>query len=169
MWCKQCNIETDADTCEQCGNKTEEDIPYEIYWCEDCKVPIIKAVNAIDKDVCPICGNNTTYMCADLRPVFPEERLLFEIISGKPLAYIDKSVWASNNRYYINGKAIAISSAWYRKLPPESIRIQLNEYQSQNNYDAFNRASKEQRAKFLRCLRRYRTTRENGALVLLYV
>lgn len=138
MWCKTCNIETDANVCEQCGNKTEEDIPYEIYWCDECKTPIIKAVNSIDKNTCPICGKTIAYMCADLRPVFPEERLLFEIISGKPLAYIDKSVWASNNRYYIDGKAIAINSAWYRKLPPDTIRLQLEKYKSQNNYSAFN-------------------------------
>ena len=39
MWCKACNRETEKEICELCGNETEQDIPLEIYWCEDCKVP----------------------------------------------------------------------------------------------------------------------------------
>ena len=45
-------------------------------------------------------------MASDLRPVFPEERLLLEILLGsKPHEYINKSVWVANSRYYIDGKA----------------------------------------------------------------
>ena len=103
MWCKKCNCETEEKKCSICGSATEEDIPYELYWCDHCKVPLIKAVNGADKDYCPLCGEKTRYMAADIRPVFPEERLLFEILLNKPMAFIEKSVWASNNRYYIDG------------------------------------------------------------------
>ncbi|GHV35227.1 hypothetical protein FACS18949_12750 [Clostridia bacterium] len=92
MWCKKCRRETIKEKCEMCGAETEREIPLEVYWCGDCKVPIIKYANDIDRDICPSCGGHTSYLCADLRPVFPEERLLFEIIQGKPLAYIEKSV-----------------------------------------------------------------------------
>lgn len=138
MWCKTCSRETENSKCEFCGNPTESEVSLEIYWCCECKVPIIKYANSIDKYVCPECGADTAYLCADLRPVFPEERLMFEILQGKPLAYLDKSVWASNNRYYVDGKSITITSRTYKKQTPEFIREQLNQYKAQNSYDFFN-------------------------------
>ena len=138
MWCKNCSRETDEKVCSSCGTKTEEDIPYEIYWCDECKIPLIKAVNGVDRDTCPLCGGKTSYLVADLRPVFPEERLLLEILFDKPLAYINKSVWASNNRYYIDGKPVVITSAWYKKYSAEYIRERLEKYKIQNSYDFFN-------------------------------
>ena len=139
MWCKNCNRETDEEVCSVCGIKTEEDIPYELHWCDKCKVPLIKAVNGADRETCPVCGGKTSYLAADLRPVFPEERLLLEILSDKPLAYINKSVWASNNRYYIDGKPIVVTAAWYKKYSATYIREQLEKYKQQNNYDFFNK------------------------------
>jgi phosphoadenosine phosphosulfate reductase len=58
---------------------TVPEIPLEIFWCAHCRVPVIKYANALDKDICPACGGAISYLCADLRPVFPEERLLFDI------------------------------------------------------------------------------------------
>ena len=47
------------------------------------------------------------YLTTDIRPVFPEERLLMEVLLGKePNEYLEKSVWAINSRYYIDGKSI---------------------------------------------------------------
>lgn len=139
MWCKKCNTETNDKICERCGSKTEEDIPYEIYWCEDCNIPLIKAVNSADKDCCPICGKKTLYLTSDIRPVFPEERLLLEIMLEKPMEFFEKSVWASNNRYYIDGKTITINSSLYKKHTPDWIREKLDEYRHQNNYDYFDK------------------------------
>ncbi len=133
MWCKECGRDTNNETCELCGAVAEQDIPLEIYWCDECKSPIIKYANDIDKEVCPSCKRTTSYLCADLRPVFPEERLLLEILHGKPLAYMNDSVWASNNRYYINGKPVVISTKFYKKFAPEFIREQLREWQPQNS------------------------------------
>lgn len=138
MWCKNCNRETDEEVCSVCGIKTEEDIPYELHWCDECKVPLIKAINDADRDTCSLCGGKTSYLVADLRPVFPEERLLLEILSDKPLAYINKSVWASNNRYYIDGKPIVVTAAWYKKYSAAYIREQLEKYKEHNNYNFFN-------------------------------
>lgn len=138
MWCKNCNRETDDEVCSICGIKTEEDIPYELHWCDECKVPLIKAINDADRDTCSLCGGKTSYLVADLRPVFPEERLLLEILSDKPLAYINKSVWASNNRYYIDGKPIVVTAAWYKKYSAAYIREQLEKYKEHNNYNFFN-------------------------------
>ncbi|MHB8986924.1 MAG: phosphoadenosine phosphosulfate reductase family protein, partial [Eubacteriales bacterium] len=105
MWCKNCSRETNSETCELCGAATEQDIPILIYWCNDCKTPIIKSANRIDKNICPLCRKETVYLCADLRPVFPEERLLIEILIAKPFEYINKTVWAADNRYYIDGES----------------------------------------------------------------
>lgn len=138
MWCKKCNCETDDKVCSICGLKTEEDIPYELHWCSECKIPLIKAVNDVGRGTCPICGGKTSYLSTDLRPVFPEERLLLEILLDMPLAYLNRSAWASNNRYYIDGKPIVITTDWYKKYPTTYIREQLEKYKEQNNYDFFN-------------------------------
>jgi len=138
MWCKKCNIETDSKICDLCGSKTEEDIPYEIYWCDNCKIPLIKAINGNDKDTCPICKAHATYFASDIRPVFPEERLLVEILLDKPLAFINKSVWASNNRYYVDGTTITINSSLYKKYSADQIREKIDEYSPKNNYESFN-------------------------------
>ncbi|NLG04667.1 MAG: phosphoadenosine phosphosulfate reductase family protein [Clostridia bacterium] len=138
MWCKICSRETNSETCELCGNATEQDIPIMVYWCNDCKTPIIKSANRIDKNICPLCGKETSYLCSDLRPVFPEERLLIEILTAKPLEYINKTVWAADNRYYIDGESKMIPISAYKKRSADKIVEQLEKYKEQNSYDFFN-------------------------------
>lgn len=139
MWCKNCNIETNSDICPICGKATEEDLPVEIYWCDSCKIPIIQSVNQSDKGICPICGKRLNYMASDLRPVFPEERLLIEILLGyKPNELSTNSVWASNNRYFIDGISHVVSNKIYSSSDTRKI-IQLLEANPQkDNYNAFN-------------------------------
>jgi len=138
LWCKKCRRETTKEKCESCGVTTEQEIPLEIYWCRNCNVPIIKYANAVDRNYCPVCSNTTSYLCADMRPVFPEERLLLEIMQGKPLSLMKQSVWASDSRYYIDGISTAISQTSYKKLSSDIIREQLNKYASKNSYVEFN-------------------------------
>ena len=83
MWCRKCNIETNEKLCPVCGEETIEDLPIEVYWCGHCKTPVIQQTNQVDKGICPICGAQTRYLSTDLRPVFPEERLLLEILLDK--------------------------------------------------------------------------------------
>jgi phosphoadenosine phosphosulfate reductase len=137
MWCRECNRETETEECELCGTVTDPDVPLEIYWCAECKAPIIKYASDIDKDICPSCKRTTSYLSADLRPVFPEERLLLEVLQGKPFAYIDKSVWASSNRYYIDGKPLTVSMKVYRNQSIDDIRQLLEEFAPQNHSDFF--------------------------------
>lgn len=138
MWCKNCNAETELSKCPVCGTDTVDDIPYEVYWCSDCNIPIIKSANDNESNVCPICGHEIKYLTTDLRPVFPEERLLFEVLMGKPLSYQNSSVWASDNRYYIDGVPVVCPSTIYKKHSPEFIRSELEKYSDQNTYDSFN-------------------------------
>jgi len=138
LWCKSCNRESNNDICELCGAATEQDTPILIYWCKDCKTPIIKSADRIDKNICPLCGKETDYLCADLRPVFPEERLLIEILIAKPFEYINKTVWAADNRYYIDGESKVIPISVFKKSSANQIADLLEKYKEQNSYDFFN-------------------------------
>lgn len=139
MWCKTCERESFSDICEICGQPTVTDIPSNIYWCGKCKTPIIHKENDRNKAICPICKSETKYLCTDLRPVFPEERLLFEILIGKPFEYKDCSVWANNNRYYIDGKVKVFSTSHYENSNIDEIRTQLQELQPRNSYENFDK------------------------------
>ena len=137
MWCKECRRETKQDTCELCGNPTETDIPVEVYRCDSCNIPILRYANDIDRCTCTLCGGKADYMASDLRPVFPEERLLIEIILDKPLEFINRSVWANANRYYIDGKPVVISSKHYKMYSADQLREMLEKYKPQNSYEFF--------------------------------
>ncbi len=139
MWCKNCSHETNFSVCELCNEPTEPVIPTEVYWCSHCNIPIIKEINDTTKDTCPICGKHTQYLSSDLRPVFPEERLLIELLLDEPLKYLNSSVWANNNRYYFDGKSKAISSKHYKKYSAEYIKQKIDEYQTQNSNNAFDK------------------------------
>lgn len=139
MWCKHCNITVNDSKCPVCGNIAVEDIPVEIYWCSKCKVPVIQDALRGRNDICHKCGSKTEYLASDIRPVFPEERLLLELLLGKkPNAYIQKSVWAINSRYYIDGKAIALSSGLYKTASIDNISAKLDKYSHSNSYAYFN-------------------------------
>lgn len=139
MWCKQCNLETNEIRCPVCGAETIEDIPVEVYWCENCKVPLIHLSTAVEKGTCPICGGKTHYLSADLRPVFPEERLLLSCLLDKePDSLMGNSVWAANSRYYIDGKGISISSKTFADADTDSISETVHRYSEVVDYSTFN-------------------------------
>jgi len=135
-FCSKCNQSfspnglTGADsTCPFCGERAETHS--ELFWCKQCNVPIY------DK-VCPVCNSTGEKFTSDARPVYPEERLLIEILLGKPLEYINDSVWnGSGNRYYVNGKRIPFSVANVNKYDADIVRSELAKYAGQNSYDAF--------------------------------
>lgn len=139
MWCKNCNIETNEKMCPICGEESIEDLPVEVYWCHQCQTPIIQTVNQANIGICPLCGAKTKYMSADLRPVFPEERLLLEILlEVKPHEYREKSVWAADSRYYIDGKSVNISSKTFQLADADKIASILEIESEKNTYDFFN-------------------------------
>lgn len=137
MWCENCNRETPLDTCEICGKSTISEIPQKIFWCSHCKSPVIKAVNSTDSDICPCCGNKIEYLSKDLRPVFPEERLLLELLIAKPFEFASKSVWANNTRYYIDGKAKLVTTKHFSKANIDNIIRTLEALKEENirNYN----------------------------------
>jgi len=138
-WCGDCKIETSEEICPVCGKDTIEGVPTQVYWCKYCNSPIIHKMNQVGKGICPICGKKTKYLTTDVRPVFPEERLLLEILLGKkPHELITSSVWAADSRYYIDGNSIAISSELFQTADADAIREKLNEHKSANSYKYFN-------------------------------
>lgn len=138
MWCKSCRRETNSEVCEICGDVTEENITVETYYCSECNIPIIKYANDVNREVCPLCSGHTKYFASDLRPVFPEERLLIEILLDCPMKYKDSSIWANNNKFYFDGKVKTITSKYYKKYDAAYIISELDKYKAQNTYDSFN-------------------------------
>ena len=105
----------------------------QVFYCSKCFLPIISQKEAIclNDDFspkCPICHNVTKYLSSDLRPVFPEERLLLEILLQKePFSLAKSSVWNNTNRYYIDGKVISISSSIFRNANCSELKKILDE------------------------------------------
>lgn len=138
MWCKNCRKESQHEYCEICGEKTEEEIPSLIYWCKECNNLLIKKENEIEKNFCLECGEKLEYLSADVRPVFPEERLLLEILLDVPMKYHKSNVWVSANRYYIDGKKIVLNSKMYNKYSSNEIIRKLKKHKEENTYEFFN-------------------------------
>ena len=138
MWCKNCNLETNEAICPVCGLETSEDLPVEIYWCNDCRIPVIHVSTAADKGICPVCHGKTRYLTADLRPVFPEERLLIALLLDKaPDALMQKSVWATGSRYYIDGMSLSISTKTFETADIDKINDLLEKSADAIDYTFF--------------------------------
>lgn len=160
MWCRVCEIETTDEVCSVCGYPTiSENLGSVdntvVHYCHNCNTPIIFRANDTLLGKCPICNGKADYLAKDMRPVFPEERLLLELLLNEtPGAFEDKSVWASNSRYYVNGKPTAFSSSTFREANTDKLIKQIEEYHYlvvsdskayknfENQIDTFKKANK---------------------------
>ena len=102
------------------------------------------------KGVCPLCGGATRYLATDLRPVFPEERLLLE---AEPLSLAEKSVWAQDSRYYIAGKARSIPAKVFSGADTDSLSGRLEQLKNQNGSEEITGRFENQVQKFVRANR----------------
>lgn len=128
-YCKECKIECESSSCAICGERTIA--KSKIYWCENCNVPIYE-------EVCSCCGGNGKEIGTDIRPVFPEERLMLEILLGEPFKYKDSSVWvASNNKYIIDGVKKRFKQSKLMEMSPSEVIEQLEKNKAQNSYEVF--------------------------------
>lgn len=138
MWCKQCNIETNEKICPVCGSETVEDLPVEVFWCDECRLPVIHFSTAADKGICPICSHKTRYLSSDLRPVFPEERLvLASLLDMQPDQLMDSAVWSGNNRFYVDGKSLFIPKNTYSNADANSIANKIKQISEAIDYSFF--------------------------------
>ena len=121
--CRNDNIKTKSSTCPVCGD---------IYWCDNCKVPLFQIE-------CECCSGKGTRITTDIRPVFPEERLLLEILLDKiPGTYEKDSVWnCSGNKYLINGKRIKFSVKELKNKDVDDIRSKYEEASKNISYEYF--------------------------------
>lgn len=127
--CKEHNIQTNTSICPVCGNRAELERS-DLYWCDNCSIPLYQ-------NHCS-CGNKVHRLTTDLRPVFPEERLLIEIILGTPFAFAKASVWnGTGNKYFVDGKRIEFSISALKELDADKIREQYESLKEKNSYQAF--------------------------------
>lgn len=128
--CSVHNITFHSSECPICHKRGEIDIS-QIYWCPDCNIPIYE-------EKCSLCGKNGRKIATDIRPVFPEERLLIEIVLGKPFEFSDASVWnAAGNHYYVDGNRIEFSISSLKKVNTDEIYRQYQELKNKNSEVAF--------------------------------
>lgn len=140
--CEKDNIEVNTSVCPHCGQRA---YPFqsEVYWCGRCQIPTYEKV-------CPACGNEGGKLSTDLRPVFPEEKLLLEVIleqqggREQEISLKEQSVWnGSGNIYYADGKRLGIRIAKLKELDIDEVRLQykkkielqLEEYEKQFKWE----------------------------------
>lgn len=125
--CKKCNdLECVSSTCPNCNGRTEL-FSSSIFYCKHCNAPSFY-------DKCTICGSGCEIVGSDLRPVFPQERLLLEVLINEPFKYANDSVWnVGSNRYIINGNKKNFQYKELReKNKPEDVIEKLKLYEEQN-------------------------------------
>lgn len=106
-----------------------------VYFCTNCKVPVIQNESEIHK--CPCCSAEIFYLAKDVRPVFPEERLLMELLLKKNAnEFKNSSVWASDSTYYVDGKSFKVGTELFRNSNSEQIANNLSKYPQ--DYTNFN-------------------------------
>ena len=109
--CKSCDgLTCETSICPVCGNRTEiADVS--IYWSKRLNTPSFDEFCISESERCEKIGT-------DLRPVYPEERLLLEVLEERPMAYAGKSIWnTGSNRYVIDGEKVIFP---YNKYIKES-------------------------------------------------
>lgn len=123
-YCENCGIETETSICPVCGDRTKSLL--KVYWCKECNIPIIDYDN----------HNNDHHLesiSSDIRPVFPEERLLLELILDQPFKYINSSCWRlPNGIYFIDGKKVKIVIKNLKDLDDKLIRKKYKELSEKN-------------------------------------
>lgn len=142
-YCDNCKLEyydLYLSECPKCNKKMS--LTSKIYYCEKCNIPIYT-------DKCEICGSYGKYLATDVRPVFPKERLLIEIILKKPLEFRYSSVWAdiTGNRYFIDGKELRINKKQIYKNISEAdikeVHRKLREIEDKEGEKKFNEIIKK--------------------------
>lgn len=130
-FCEECKINIETSICPNCGTRTEM-TNSTIFWCDNCNVPIFD-------EICACCSSKGRRIGSDIRPVFPEERLLLELLLEiEPMTYKHSSVWnTSGNHYIVDGKRIIFSVQEACKKNPEEIKKRLVEFKELNHYTSF--------------------------------
>lgn len=142
---KICPIHRVPITGEKCakeGCDARAVVSTTLYWCNDCRVPIFgdkeEQIQEKKRNRCPVCHNECKYIATDMRPVFPEEKLLLAILLKEDLhAFDDVSVWNSNSGYFFDGIRREFSIKEINRMPLTQIKSIKEIYD--NNVNDINR------------------------------
>lgn len=125
--CKKCNdLMCETSICPVCKNRAEL-FESAVFWCPHCNAPSYHSK-------CEQCGSDCEYVGTDIRPVFPEERLLLEILLEKPFSFAGKAVWnVGSNHYIVDGKRKTLSYKALRETSDvQNVILKLNQCKQQN-------------------------------------
>lgn len=156
--CHKCSdFICETSICPICGERTEI-FKNEVFWCDECNVPVYS-------DKCDSCGSITRRISSDLRPVFPEERLLIEILLDCPMKYSGSSCWsASGGVYWIDGKRIKLSLKEMAKQNTDVIISKLKQYEAENEAYCNNYHESDSVLRFIKANKSYLNILEKEAL-----
>ncbi len=113
------------------GKESSEAVS-QLYWCEDCRVPLYGGK-------CECCGAEGRKFVKDARVVFPEEKMLLEILLGMDAGELNEaSVWnASGNVYYRDGERLPLRISGLKELDSKEIRAVYDERIAQKDDRGF--------------------------------
>ena len=115
----------ETSVCPVCGGRARV-FKTEIFWCPHCNAPSFY-------DTCSVCHSHCERIGTDVRPVFPEERLLIEVLNGYPMKFAGRSVWClGSSSYVVDGKIIRLNALEMRKADPKFVRSELERFAVQN-------------------------------------
>ena len=125
--CKTCHdLECETSVCPVCNGRTIVDYT-KVFWSYAFNSPSFYEYDSESK-------TENKYIGTDLRPVFPEERLLLEVLLNKPMEFAGKSVWnVGGSNYVIDGEKITLNFKTLSKNNPEQIISKIQQYKSDNS------------------------------------
>lgn len=114
--CPVHNVPVYGEKCSMEGCEARPIVSTTIYWCAKCKIPSFEKT-------CAVCGDDCNYMATDVRPVFPEEKLLLGILldEDNPDSLENTSVWNSNSGYFVDGQRVALAIQGINAMSLEQI------------------------------------------------
>lgn len=92
-----------------------------IYWCQHCNSPLLSSK-------CDFCRSSGHKIASDVRPIFPKEKRLWEILLDYPEGYFsESSMWdTKTNKLIVDGKPLSIKKAELSKQNPRKIAEKLS-------------------------------------------
>lgn len=143
--CPVHNVPVYGEKCTKEGCTARPIVSTTLYWCDTCRVPVFGDEQTYDKKnksvKCPVCESECKYIATDMRPVFPEEKLLLEILLGEEVHALDNvSVWNSNSGYFFDGNKRELSIKEINQLPLadiKKIKARYDESVSEINREGF--------------------------------
>ena len=124
--CHHCDdLTMETSTCPIC-NQRSSILETAIYYCPECNTPVFD-------DTCPVCHSACKRVGTDARPVFAQERLLLEVLLGKPMEFAGKLVWSTKSTtYLIDGEPLNVNLKKLQENDPSHVIEELKKYEEEN-------------------------------------